>query len=91
MLVDPAGGSGCQETARAAVALGRSLLKPEPGELTAEAARDWLTRTGARVLLMAGCRASLLGRRGQHDTARSSVETITAGARLRHAELAGGV
>ena len=64
VLVDPAGGSGCRETARAAVALGRPLLEPEPGELTAEAARDWLTRTGARVLLMAGCRASLLGRPG---------------------------
>jgi hypothetical protein len=83
VLLDPAGGSGCRETARAAIALDRPLLDPEPGELTAESARDWLTRTGARVLLVAGCRASLLSRAAQHRAARASVEALTAGARLR--------
>jgi hypothetical protein len=91
VLLDPAGGSGCRETALAAVALGRPLLEPEPGELTAESARDWLTRTGARVLLVAGCRASLLSRHRGRRTARSLVEVVMAGARLRHAELLGGV
>jgi hypothetical protein len=89
LLVDPAGGSGCRETARAARALGRPLLEPERGELTGESARDWLGRTGARVLLVAGCRASVLSRAGQDRTARSCVEAAIVGARRRDAELAG--
>ncbi len=64
LLLDPAGGSGCLETARAAHALGRPLLSPEPGALATGAAAEWLAGTGARVVLVAGCRASVLARRG---------------------------
>lgn len=87
LLLDPAGGAGCRETARAALALARPLLEPEPGELTAESAHDWVTRTDARVLLVAGCRASLLSRHAQYRSARTAVEAVVAGAQLRHAEL----
>jgi len=90
VLFDPAGGSGCRETARAARALGRPLLEPEAGEMTAESARDWLTGTGARVLLVAGCRASLLSRRAQQRSVRAAVEVAIAGAALRHAVLVSG-
>ena len=36
ILLDPAGGSGCRETLRAARKLGRPLLIPEPGQLSAD-------------------------------------------------------
>src|SRR5580704_1937315 len=57
LLLDPAGGAGCQETARAARLLGRPLLAPGPRQLTAARAVDWLAGTSARVVLAAGCRA----------------------------------
>jgi hypothetical protein len=60
LLLDPAGGTGCRETARAARALGRPLLEPGAGEPTAAHAAYWLAETAARVLLVAGCRASVL-------------------------------
>lgn len=41
LLLDPAGGSGCRETARAARLLGRPLLDPQPGALSAELAFGW--------------------------------------------------
>jgi Circularly permutated YpsA SLOG family len=65
LLLDPAGGSGCRETARAARLLGRPLLSPGPGALTPELAAGWLAETQARVILVAGCRASVLARAGQ--------------------------
>ncbi len=42
VLLDPAGGSGCQETVRAARKLGRPLLAPEPGGLSAAQVTEWL-------------------------------------------------
>ncbi len=76
ILIDPAGGDGCQETSRAADHLARplldltaglQLLQPErpisrlahPKPLTA-----WLERTRPAVLMVAGCRASVLADQG---------------------------
>ena len=58
LLLDPAGGAGCQETARAARLLGRPLLAPGPRQLTASRAAEWLAGTPARVVLALaiGCR-----------------------------------
>jgi Circularly permutated YpsA SLOG family len=79
LLLDPAGGAGCRETARAAETLGRPLLAPE--QLTAEQAAAWLRETRARVLLVAGCRASLLARKGKGRSLRTQLDGIMVGAR----------
>jgi hypothetical protein len=79
LLIDPAGGSGCQETARAARRLGRPLLSPGPGALTPELILSWLAGTGARVLLVAGCRASVLARRGQGRGLRTQLAAVMTG------------
>jgi hypothetical protein len=85
ILLDPAGGRGCQETIRAARSLGRPLLAPETGSLTAERTQDWLTTTRAGVLLLAGCRASLLAARGQDGRGlRAQLDAIMVGARRYH-------
>ena len=83
LLVDPAGGDGCRETARAARSLGRPLLEVPSGRVLAarEIAR-WLERTGARVLTVAGCRASLLAAAGAERAVADQAEAIAAGARL---------
>lgn len=60
LLLDPAGGMGCLQTARAAVALGRPLLRPASGEVSATRVACWLAENSARVLMVAGCRASVL-------------------------------
>lgn len=76
ILIDPAGGDGCQETIRAAARLARplldltaglQLLQPErpvsrlarPERITA-----WLERTRPSILMVAGCRASVLADHG---------------------------
>jgi len=79
LLLDPAGGAGCQETARAAERLGRPLLSPD--QLTAEQANGWLRDEGAAVLLVAGCRASVLARKGKGRGLRAGLAGIMAGAR----------
>jgi hypothetical protein len=84
LLLDPAGGSGCRETARAARRLGRPLLSPRPVLLTADLAAGWLAETGARVLLVAGCRASVLARAGQGDDLGTQLARFMVGARRRH-------
>jgi predicted Rossmann fold nucleotide-binding protein DprA/Smf involved in DNA uptake len=89
LLLDPAGGSGCEETARAARHLGRPLLSPQPDLLTAELAASWLAATGARVLLVAGCRASVLRRAGQGGGLRTQLSRFMTGARQRHDLIAG--
>src|SRR5215472_8948133 len=48
LLLDPAGGSGCQQTVRAATRLGRPLLISRSGALTAAQTADWLAAVGAR-------------------------------------------
>jgi hypothetical protein len=84
ILLDPAGGRGCQETVRAARSLGRTLLVPETGSLTADETRDWLTSTATGVLLIAGCRASMLARRDVDGGLGAQLDAITAGACRYH-------
>jgi hypothetical protein len=87
LLLDPAGGAGCRETARAAGSLGRPLLSPDARELTADLALSWLIATGAKVLLVAGCRASVLARHGQGRGLPAGLAAFMAGVRLRHEQL----
>ncbi len=79
LLLDPAGGAGCKETARAAQRLGRPLLAAD--QVTAADAVAWLSETGARVLLVAGCRASVLAKKGKGRGVRTQLADIMAGAR----------
>jgi Circularly permutated YpsA SLOG family len=72
ILIDPAGGDGCAETVRAAAQLGRPLLEltryvggfasglSSPGSVVEAAASDFLSENSPRVVLVAGCRGSLL-------------------------------
>ena len=87
VLLDPAGGSGCQETVRAARKLGRPLLTPEPGGLGAAQVTEWLASTGARVLMVAGCRATVLASKGKGRGIRTDLAAIMAGARELHERL----
>jgi len=89
VLLDPAGGAGCRETARAARKLGRPLLCPDPGELTPDLAADWLTETLARVVMVAGCRGSLLARAGMAPGVQADLTVLMAAARSQHQRLAG--
>jgi len=89
VLLDPAGGAGCRETARAGRKLGRPLLRPEPGELTPDQAAAWLAETGARVLMVAGCRASLLASKGKEPQVRTDLAALMAAARRQHAQMVG--
>jgi hypothetical protein len=84
LLLDPAGGSGCRETVRAANGLGRPLLISRSGGLTAAQIADWLTSARARVLMVAGCRASVLASKGKGRGLRTELAGIMAGARQYH-------
>jgi hypothetical protein len=94
ILLDPAGGAGCRETARAAHRLGRPLLIPEPGQLSAgqlsagEIA-DWLAANRVRVLMVAGCRASVLAGKGKGRGLQADMAVIMAGAWQQHERLLG--
>jgi hypothetical protein len=79
LLLDPAGGAGCKQTARAAERLGRPLLAAD--EIAAADAVAWLRGTGARVLLVAGCRASVLAKKGKGRGVRTQLADIMAGVR----------
>jgi hypothetical protein len=87
LLLDPAGGSGCRETVRAATRLGRPLLISRSGALTATQMAAWLASAGARVLMVAGCRASVLASKGKGRGLRTELAGIMAGARQYHDEL----
>lgn len=89
LLVDPAGGSGCRETARAAGKLGRPLLRPARLDLpTATAVESWLERAKARVLMVAGCRGSVLERQpGADRLVRAVLAEAMTGARAQHDRL----
>jgi hypothetical protein len=89
VLLDPAGGSGCQETARAARKLGRPLLAPEPGRVDALPIADCLARADARVLMVAGCRANVLASKGKGRGLGTDLAVIMAGARQQHERLLG--
>lgn len=72
VLIDPAGGDGCQETISAASHLARPLLNAAAGAEFLERESNtsglalfsqlgpWLTANRPHVLMIAGCRASLL-------------------------------
>jgi hypothetical protein len=123
ILVDPAGGAGCRETARAAACLGRPLLDlsdgrggpgspaglagrygtglargtgsaagtglagraglAEPGAVGPSEIASWLELIKARVLMVAGCRGSVLADADCEGLAASQVADAIAGARQR--------
>jgi hypothetical protein len=87
VLLDPAGGSGCRETARAARKLGRPLLSPKAGQVSPVRTAEWLAASGARVLMVAGCRASVLASKGKGRGVRTDLAAIMAGARQEHERL----
>lgn len=91
LLLDPAGGAGCRETVRAAQRLGRPLLAPGPGQVDAGHAATWLAQTGARLLMVAGCRASVLASKGKGRGVRTDLAAIMAGAGEYSDSLATGV
>jgi len=112
ILLDPAGGDGCQETIRAAAHLGRPLLNltagiTDPVDLAGRPDRPlvdstpgaeffqveklrglnhlpelimrWATDNQVRVLMIAGCRGSLLAAQGQAAGLSGILDAITAG------------
>lgn len=88
LLLDPAGGAGCRETARAARRLGRPLLRAaEPSQLSSAQVTDWLADSDARVLLVAGCRASVLAEAGKAGRFPAELAEIVAGCRAWHERL----
>ena len=100
VLIDPAGGDGCRETAVAATELGRPLLRltemtgggrgsPADGRGPAAAAdvAAWLEETGARVLMIAGCRGSLLDAAGRREFAAGQIAMAVFVAGQRHGQL----
>jgi hypothetical protein len=83
LLLDPAGGDGCRETVRAAERLERPLLDLTP-RLTREggsvgsadvasAVRTFIRENGTQVLMIAGCRGSLLAGRADNQAADARV------------------
>ena len=84
LLLDPAGGAGCRETARAATSLGRPLLTDRSGALAETQTADWLAGVSPRVLMVAGCRASVLASKGKGRGLRTELAAIMAGARQYH-------
>jgi hypothetical protein len=91
LLLDPAGGSGCRETARAARKLGRPLLRAAgPDRPTAASVECWLEQADARVLMVAGCRGSVLARQpGADRGVRAALGEVMTGARAWHDRLRG--
>jgi uncharacterized iron-regulated membrane protein len=87
ILLDPAGGEGCQQTRLAARSIGRPLLE-SPASLDTGRLLGWLRRTRARTLMVAGCRGSQLATVGLAAQVRLDVTVIATAARQRHDELA---
>ena len=97
ILIDPAGGDGCRETITAAGRLARPLLNL-PARIgcgrrasrraarteVAPAVRDFLGRNRTQVLMIAGCRGSLLAR--EHRTAEVETRVRAIAAVLRECE-----
>jgi Circularly permutated YpsA SLOG family len=88
VLLDPAGGTGCEETAWAARKLARPLLRPEPGELATDQVAGWLAETAPRVLMVAGCRGSLLAAQDKTPVVQADLAVLVAAARQYHERLA---
>ena len=90
VLIDPAGGDGCQETIRAASHFGRPLLNLAAGAEFFQAESNeqglafftefsaWLTAHRPRVLMIAGCRASLLTKNRPELDLSGQLEAIVA-------------
>lgn len=80
ILIDPAGGDGCGETARAARCLGRPLLDLSAARRGTAPATvgDWLRDTAPGVLMLAGCRGSLLAAAGLERDAAGLVAVVMA-------------
>jgi len=76
VLLDPAGGDGCRETARAARELGRPLLTPPPGPDDPAAVAAWLAASAAQVIMVAGCRASVLARARAGPAVRAQIAAV---------------
>jgi hypothetical protein len=89
ILIDPAGGQGCQETIRAARHLGRPLLdltaslqEPgaadpvAPGTEVTPAVREFIGRNKSHLLMIAGCRGSLLARHNKTAEVEACVAAI---------------
>ena len=101
ILIDPAGGDGCRETARAARCLGRPLLdlsglagrraqaSPAEASPAGPLVTDWLQRTSPLVLMLAGCRGSLLDRAGLGPVVTSLIEAVIGAARRWRDETGG--
>ena len=102
ILIDPAGGEGCQETIRAARRLGRPLLDltasleipslagpPAPGTDVAAAVRDFIGHNKTQVLMIAGCRGSLLASQNKTAEVEACVAAIAAVVRERQDWLPG--
>lgn len=91
ILIDPAGGAGCRETERAARDLRRPLLILAGPGTSSPASPDelagWMERTQARVLMVAGCRGSLLAAAGCGRLAADQAAVVVAAARRRHDQL----
>ena len=64
--------------------LGRPLLTSRSAAVTAEQTADWLANAAARVLMVAGCRASVLASKGKGRGLRTELAAIMAGARQYH-------
>lgn len=88
VLIDPAGGDGCQETIRAASHFGRPLMRVAAGAEFFESERSvnelarfsefsaWLIVHRPRVLMIAGCRASLLAKCQPEPDLNGQLEAI---------------
>lgn len=94
ILIDPAGGDGCQETVRAARSMGKPLLSldrervqgswPGSGPVghdSADLFSSFIIHNKARVLMIAGCRASLLAAAGCQRLVDTQTTAIAAAAR----------
>lgn len=90
VLLDPAGGEGCRETARAARSLGRPLLELGSAPVSAAAVAAFTAGADARVLDVAGCRGSVLDRGGADGGLRAQIAAIVSGARQQHDRLLSG-
>jgi hypothetical protein len=89
ILVDPAGGVGCRETARAARSLGRPLLALGlHSPASPDQVMNWLVQADARLLMIAGCRASLLAAASSRPQAKGLVGAVIVAAGRRSHELA---
>jgi hypothetical protein len=91
LLLDPAGGSGCKETIRAAERIGRPLLTPATGRLAAGEFQSWLRDIAPRVLQIAGCRASVLASHGKGRGLRTQLAELMAVTRRYHQALVHGM